>query len=205
VWVAAECVLAVASLVLRAPWQRAAVIGSAVLGLYVILRIVALAVFERLQRSFEQEWITTQTGILRQHAFDVVRFTVQDNSSVPYLRRCYNLASPADVRDLLQRQERERASQPRSRATVEFSYLADRGMLAIAQVRRDLAELAFLQGQAGAGRASVRFPQAYYVRRLMRGPAQRAYWTLSGEVMVAVSEPAYDLGSAAVSGLGSAR
>jgi hypothetical protein len=197
-------VLAVASLALRPPWQRAGVIGSAALGLYVILRALALAVFERRQRTFEREWITTQTQVLRRHAFDVVRFTVQDISSVPYLRRSYDLTRPADVRDLLQRQEHERAGQHWSQATVEFSYLADHGTLAIAEVHRDLTELAFLQGQA-AGRASVRFPQAYYVGRLGQGPAQRTYWTLSGEVMIAVSEPAYDRGSAEASGLGSAR
>jgi hypothetical protein len=176
-----------------------------VLGLYVILRALALAVFEKRQRTFEQEWISTQTEVLRRHAFDVVRFTVQDISSVPYVRRSYDLIRPADLRDLLQRQERERAGQHWSLATVEFSYLADRGTLAIGEVRRDLAELTFLRGQASAGRASVLFPQAYYVGSLGQGPAQRAYWTLSGDVIMAVSESAYDRGSGEASGLGSAR
>lgn len=202
---AAECVLAVTSLTLPPPWQRAAVIGSAVLGLYVILRALALAVFEKRQRMFEREWISTQTEVLRRHAFDVVRFTVQDISSVPYLRRSYDLTRPADLRDLLERQERERAGQHWSQATAEFSYLADRGTLAIGEAKRELAELTFLRGQASAGRASIRFPQAYYVGRLGQGPAQRTYWTLSGDVMIAVSEPAYDHGSAEASGLGSAR
>jgi hypothetical protein len=202
---AAECVLAVAGLALPPPWQRAAIIGSAVLGLYVILRALALAVFERRQRTFEREWIAAQTEVLQRHAFDIVRFTVRDISSVPYLPRSYDLTRPADVRDLLQRQERERAGQHWSQATVEFSYRADRGTLAMAEVQRDLAELRFLRGQAAVGRASVRFPQAYYVGRLGQGPAERTYWTLSGDVMIAVSEPAYDRGRAAASGLGSAR
>jgi hypothetical protein len=202
---AAECLLAITSLILPPPWQRTAVIGSGVLGLYVILRALALAVFEKRQRAFEREWITTQTEVLRRHAFDVVRFTVQDISSVPYLRHTYDLTRPADVRDLLQRQERERAGQHWSQATVEFSYLADRGTLAMAEAHRDLTEIRFLRGQAPAGRASVRFPRAYYVGRLGQGPAQRTYWTLSGDVMIAVSEPAYDRGSAKASGLGSAR
>ncbi len=204
-WATVECALAATSLALRPPWQRAGVIGSAVLGLYVILRTFALAVFERRQRMFAHEWITTQTEVLRRHAFDVVRFTVRDISSVPYLRRAYDLTRPADVRDLLRRREHERAGQHWSQATIEFSYLADRGTLAMAEVHRDLTELVFIQGQAAAGRASVRFPQAYYVGRLGQGPVQRTYWTLSGEVMIAASEPAYERGSAEASGLGSAR
>lgn len=205
IWAATECVLAVVSLALPPPWQRAVVMGSAVLGLYVILRALALVVFEHRQRTFESDWIAVQTEALRRHAFDVVRFTVHDISSVPYLRHAYDLTRPADVRDLFRRQADEGTAQRLSRATVEFSYLADRGTFAIAEVHRDLAELTFLPGRAGAGGASIRFPGAYYVGRPGQHPAQRTYWTLAGDVMISVSEPAYDSGPAEAPGLGSAR
>jgi hypothetical protein len=204
-WAATECILAITSLALPPPWQRVVVVVSAVLGLYLVLRALVLAVFEQRQRSYEPQWIAAQTELLRHHAFDVVRFTVQDLSGVRGLRRGYDLSRPADILDLLRRQDHERAAQQLSRATAEFSYLAERGIFAIAEVRRSLAELTFVPGWPGSGRAYIRFPQAYYAARLGRHPAQRTYWTLSGDVMIAAGGPTYDPGSAEVSGLGSAR
>ncbi len=217
-WAAAGCAVAVVSLLLPSPWQQAVVACSALLGLYVVVRALALVAFERRQHVFESEWMAAQSEVLRGHAFDVLRFTVQDLSGSTGVRRVYDLTRPADVRDLRHRQDHERASRQFSRATVEFTYVAGGGTLVVADVRRELPEVIFLEGWAGPGRAQVRFPQARYLGRPGPGrrPAQRTSWTLSGPVMIAVGESVYSCaagptegsaaaGTAEASGLGSAR
>lgn len=206
-WAVAEFVLAILSLALEPQWRRAVVIVSALLGLYVILRVLALAVFQQRQQAFERAWIAARTAALQGHAFEIVRFTVDDPPGIPESHRAYDLTRPADVRDLLRRQHRERATPASSRATAEFAYLADGGVFAIAEVTRDLTDITFLPGRPRPGRASIRLPSAYYRRGLGGRIPQQARWTLSGPVSLTVSESAYSgaVGPAEASGLGSAR
>jgi hypothetical protein len=206
-WAAVECVLAILSLALAPPWRRVLVIASALLGLYVIFRAVALAVFQQRQQAFEQAWIAARTDVLQQHAFEVVRFTVDDPPGIPETRRAYDLTRSADVRELLGRQDEERAAGRLSRATAEFGYRADGGVFAIAEVTRDLTDITFLPGRVRPGRASIRLPGARYRRSLGGGAAPQVRWTLAGPVVLTVSAWAYAdaAGPAEASGLGSAR
>jgi hypothetical protein len=186
--------VAAASLLVSPPWQEVVVYCSALIGLYVIARALALVALERRQHAFEREWMAAQSEVLRGHAFEVLRFTVQDLVDEDQgVRRTYDLTRPADVRDLLRRQARERNSRRWSRATVELTYLSGDGTLAVAEVHRGLPELTFLEGWAGPGRAWIRFPEARYLGHPGDGrrPAQRTHWALSGPVVIAVSEPAY--------------
>ncbi|HUK67899.1 MAG TPA: hypothetical protein VLW50_03930 [Streptosporangiaceae bacterium] len=186
--------VAAASLLVSPPWQEVVVYCSALIGLYVIARALALVAFERRQHTFEREWLAAQSEVLRGHAFEVLRFTVQDLIDEDQgVRQTYDLTRPADVRDLFRRQARERNSPWWSRATVELTYVSRDGTLAVAEVHRGLPELTFLEGWARPGRAWVRFPGARYLGRPRGGrrPAQRTHWALSGPVVIAVSESAY--------------
>jgi hypothetical protein len=190
----AAAAVAAASLLLPWRWQAAVVDCSALIGLYAIARALALAVFERRQREFERDWMAAQSEVLRGHVFEVLRFTVQTfTNNGQDARRTYDLTRPAEIRDLLQRQSRERASRRMSRATVEFTYLIGDGNLAVAEVHRELRELTFLNGRAGPGRVWIQFPEARYLPRPGPGghPAQWTRWALSGPAMIAVSESAY--------------
>jgi hypothetical protein len=199
----AACVVGALSLMVRPPWQKAVLDASVLIGLYVIIRALATLTFERGQRSFEPAWISAQSEVLRQHAFEVLRFTVQDLSDEHQRARVsYDLSRPDDLRKVLRRQDRERSSTHPSRATVEFAYQTQDGVLAVAQVHRRLPDLTLLTSSAGPGSPWVRFPQAYYVGRLEGGrhPARRTYWALSGPVQLTARESAYG----GVAGLASA-
>jgi hypothetical protein len=206
-WAAAEGVLAILSALSPPQWRRGVVIVSALVGLYVILRVLALAVFQKRQQAFERAWLAAQTQVLQGHAFDIVRFTADDPPGIPESRTAYDLTRVADVRDLLLRQEHERATRSFSRVTAEFTYRSSGGVVAIAEVTRDLADITFLPRRTKSGRASIQLPGAYYRRRLGESGAHQARWTLSGPVLVTVSEAAYNgaVGPAEASGLGSAR
>jgi hypothetical protein len=151
-----------------------------------------LASLERRQRVFEREWIAAQSNVLQAHAFEVLRFTVQDLAVEDQDEwRAYDLTRPDDVAELLRLRGQERGL--KFRATVEFTYLASDGTLAVSVVHRELPELVFLEGWARPGRASIRFPEACYVTRLSPGgrPAQLTDWALYGTVMIAVSGSAH--------------
>jgi hypothetical protein len=189
---------------------------SAFIAICVIGRALALLMLEQRQRSFEQQWAAAQSEVLRRHPFEVLRFTVQGLTDQEQGERTYNLTGPADVRDLLRRREDERRLAWLSRVRVEFTYLAGDGTTGLAEVRRYLTALTFLEGWASQGRAWIRFPEARYLVRSVSGrrPAQRASWQLSGPVMIAVCESAQDgvtapaaapEGSTESSELGSAR
>lgn len=214
IWAGATGVVALLGLA-RAQWRGPAVVLSALLVLYLLVRLVALAVFERRQRDYEPLWLAKQSEVLRGHAFEVLRFTLQSADAGPGDlragdergtrttgdgpaagtdggRRAYDLARPEDVRDLLRRQREEHASGGFSRATVEFAYRAGGEVVAVAELARELSELTFLRGRAGPGHAWIRFPKAHYRGRPEGGrrPARRAYWVLSGTVVLGVGEPA---------------
>lgn len=191
---AAAVVLAALSLAVRPPWQQALLYVCAPISLYVVIRALATLAFERRQRSFEPAWLSAQTEVLRQHAFEVLRFTVQDLSDERRRARVsYDLNRPDDVRGLLRRQGRERSSASPSKATVEFAYQTRDGILAVGQVNRELPDLTLLAGSTGLGSPLVRFPRAQYVGRLESGrhPARRTYWALSGPVQLSARESAY--------------
>ncbi|MBB6345563.1 hypothetical protein ACWGH8_08915 [Nonomuraea muscovyensis] len=201
-WAALTACLALLGLLVPPPW-RAPVLGcAALLGLYVLVRAVALQVFEREQRDFEPRWLAAQSEVLRGHAFEVVRFRLVAADDEAGARRTYDLTRPSDVRAVLRRQERERWS----RAGVEFVYRGAGGE-GLGEVVRELSEVVFLPGRAGRGGPWIRFPQARYLRRPGERPAEWSYWTLSGPVEVGVSEPSSGgtAGSAATFGSGSAR
>lgn len=213
---AAGLVLGTAGLLVPPPGRGPLIGGAAFIAIFVIGRALALLVLEERQRSFEQQWTAAQSDVLRRHPFEVLRFTVQGLTDEEQDKRTYNLTGPADVRDLLRRREDERRLAWLSRVRVEFTYLAGDGTTGLAEVRRYLTGLTFLEGWASQGRAWIRFPEARYLVRPAPGrhPAQRAGWQLSGPVMIAVCETAQDgaIASAAVpegptesSGLGSAR
>lgn len=206
-WAVAEFVLAILSLALEPQWRRGVVIVSAALGLYVMFRVLAVAVFQRRQQPFERAWILARTEALRGHEFEVVRFTVDDPPAIPESRQAYDLTRPADVRDLLGRRDRDRAMGTLSRSTAEFAYLADDGGIAITEVTRDLTDITFLPGRARPGRALIRLPEAHYRRGLGRRLSRQVRWTLTGPVLLTVSESAYAgaVGPAGPSGAGSAR
>lgn len=209
-WAVGTGAAVLASLLLPVPWRGVAVVCAVLLGLYLVVRTFALVAFERRQYAFEPQWLAAQTEVLRGHAFDVLRFTVHALSGASAGRRTYDLTRPGDVAELLRRQERERASGVFSRVTVEFAYWLGAGeTLAVGEVSRDLSEVDFLRGRAGAARAWIRFPQARYVGRPATGrdPAQQTRWALSGRVVVAVAEAVYGTagGPAGATGLGSAR
>ncbi|WP_101790460.1 hypothetical protein [Nonomuraea indica] len=201
-WAALTAGLALLGLLAPPPW-RAPLLGcAALLGLYVLVRAVALPAFERGQRDFERRWLAAQSEVLRRHAFEVVRFRLVEAGGEAGARRTYDLTRPADGRAVLRRQERERWS----RAGVEFVYRGAGGE-GLGEVVRDLSEVVFLPGRAGRGGPWIRFPEARYLCRPGERPAERSYWTLSGPVEVGVSEPSSggDAGSAAAFGSGSAR
>jgi hypothetical protein len=172
--VAGTIALAVASFGLPPPGQQIVANCAAVLGLYTAARMVALVSFERRQHAFETEWLASQTEVLRRHAFEILRCTVRG--------RHYDLARPADVRDLQSHAGDERTA-------VAFTYLAADNSIAIAEVHRDMRELMFLHGWASPGRAFVRFPQARYQPRPQPRlrPARRTSWALDGPVLIALS------------------
>lgn len=195
-WAAAGVVLAGLSLPLQMPWQWVVVACSAVIGLFVIVRALGLLALEPRQRTFEQGWIAAQSEVLRQHAFDILRFTVHDLMSEGQgAQRAYDLTRTDDIRDLIRvwNQERSRQDQA-SRVTVEFSYLTADGVSAVAVVHRELPGLVFLEGWAGQHRSLIRFPEAQYISRPGRGEhrAKRTDWVLSGPAMILVSDPVYD-------------
>jgi hypothetical protein len=189
----AGCFVAVVSLLVRPPWQKAVLDVSALIGLFVMVRALATVAFERRQHSFEPVWMDAQSDVLRGHAFEVLRFTVRGQER-QYKRMSYDLSRPDDVSTLLRRQAQERSTGQPTKATVEFAYLTAEGTLAVAEVHRDLPDLTFLRGRAEHGYPWVRFPQARYVggRRPGTHPAQRTYWELSGPVLVGVSQAVAD-------------
>ena len=190
VWAVVTGAVALTSLLLPSAWRGAAVACAVLLGVYLLVRTFALASFERLQWTFQRRWLEAQSEVLRGHAFDVLRFTVQALPGVPDERRVYDLTRPADVRDLFRRRDRERGSGPISRVTVEFAYWqgAEKTM-AVERVSRDLAELTFQRRQADRAHASVRFPEARYLGRPADETrlAERTRWILSGPVVVSVA------------------
>jgi len=191
---AAGIVVAAAAFLTPPPWQDVVVGCSALIGIYVTVRVLALAVFERRQHTFAREWIAAQSNVLREHQFEVLRFTVEGLTGEGQgVRRTYDLTRPVDVRDLLRRQDRERTTGRLSRVSTEFTYLTGDGALAVAEVHRALPEFTFLVGWAGPGRAWVRFPEARYVGRPRRDrhPAQRTQWALSGSVLLRVADSAH--------------
>ncbi|MGI5375607.1 hypothetical protein ACQEV2_15415 [Streptomyces sp. CA-251387] len=176
---------------LLSPDVRAAALGCAVLlGVLVLLRAVLLVVFERIQHRHEPRWLAERTAALRGHEFPVLRCSVRSDET-PGLARVYDLTSGDQVGRLLDRRARERASGTHSRATLEFVCAAtgrDR-LPAVAEVRRELAELELLTVRPGGAQARVRFPQARYLPLLEAGrrPARRAYWELAGPVLVSAA------------------
>lgn len=201
IWAAIGCALAALSVTLPSPWRGGGAASSAAVGLYAIGRMLALAVAERRQRAFEQDWIAKRTQTLRAHAFDVLRFSVTnlaDRGQDTW--RTYDLTSPAAVRELLSLRGQDQVRPlPSFQTTVEFAYVGDGGVLSVADVHRDLRELVLLPGQARPGQASVRFPEARYLPRPTNSgePAQATNWALSGAVVLAVSDEAYAEGAAA--------
>jgi hypothetical protein len=173
--VAGAAALAVASIVVPRPAQQAVANCAAVLGLYAAARMIALVTFERRQHAFETEWLASQTEVLRMHTFEVLRCTVRG--------RHYDLARPADVRDLRNQAGDERTA-------VAFTYMSADNALAIAEVHREVRELMFLHGWARPGHAFVRFPQARYLPRPQSRsrPARRTSWALDGPVLITLSE-----------------
>lgn len=210
VWAVVTGAVGLVSLLVPSVWRAPVVACAALLGVYLLVRTFALMVLERRQHAFERQWLIAQSEVLRGHTFDIVRFAVRDPSGGRAGRRAYDLDRSSDLRDLLLRWDRERASGASSRVTVEFAYWSGAGgPLAVGEVNRDLSELTFLQGRAGPARAWIRFPEARYLGRPAYGrhPAQQAFWVLSGPVVVSVGQAAYgDAGGPAETPeLGSAR
>ncbi|MFE6333049.1 hypothetical protein ACFVOK_07470 [Streptomyces sp. NPDC057798] len=176
---------------LLVPAVRTAALGcAALLGLLVLTRAVLLMVFERRQQRYEPRWLAERTVALRRQEFPVLRCSVRYDET-PGLARVYDLTSGDQVGRLLDRRARERAAGTHSRATLEFVW-ATRGrerVSAVAEVRRELTELELLTVRPDGAQARVRFPQARYrpVPEPGRRPARRAYWELSGPVLVAAA------------------
>jgi hypothetical protein len=192
-WALATGSVALAGLLLPGRLRAPAVGCAALLGACLLARTFALMVFERRQHAFEPRWLEAQSEVLRGHEFDVLRFTVQDPDADAGMPRLYDLTRPGDVRELLHRQDDERASGAFSRATVEFAYWVGGGdRLAVGDVRRELTELTFRTRRSEPDRALIRFPEARYSGRPDSGrrPAKRTYWTLSGPVLLTVWAPA---------------
>jgi hypothetical protein len=195
VWVAAGCLLAALSVTLAEPWRRGVAVGSALVSLYAVGRMLALTVTERRQRAFEREWLTARTETLRGHAFDLLRFSATDLADGGQGgRRTYDLTSPDVVRELLGLRDQDLARpRPTRQATVEFAYVGADGVPSVADVHRDLRELVCLPGQASPGQESVRFPEARYLPRptVGRQPARATNWLLSGPVILAIGGQSY--------------
>jgi hypothetical protein len=190
--------LAVALVGLLVPSVRAPALASAVvLGIGVLARLLLLVAFERLQHAYEPHWLADQTAALRGHDFPLLRCAVPLDEAPGPPRVC-DLTSGDQVGELLGRRERERAAGAFSRATLQFVCAAGRGELVVAEVRRELAELEFLPVRPGAPQAWVRFPEACFLPLPDTGrrPAQRAYWVLSGPVLVSAAEATARTGSA---------
>ncbi|HEX4814158.1 MAG TPA: hypothetical protein VFV66_15550 [Nonomuraea sp.] len=194
-WATVTAALGLIGLLLPDPWRAPVVACAVMLALYLLVRAVALVLFERWQREFEPRWLNAQSEVLRRHAFEVIRFRVHESDG----HRTYDLTRPGDVDDLLVRQRRERSSGQASRAGVEFVY-REGGGESLAEVVRDLPELHFLPGRAGRSWAWIRFPEASYLRRPGERPAQRIYWALSGPAEVAVADPSSGPSSGGISG-----
>ncbi|MDT9701603.1 hypothetical protein [Streptomyces sp. P17] len=173
------------------PDVRTAALGCAVLlGLLVLARAVLLVVFERLQHRYEPRWLAERTAALRGHEFPVLRCSVRYDAT-PGLSRVYDLTSGDQVGRLLDRRARERASGTHARATLEFvcATSGHEQVLAVAEVRRELAELELLTVRPDGAQARVRFPRARYLPlpEAGRRPARRAYWELAGPVLVSAA------------------
>ena len=176
------------------PWRAALLCLSGLIGLYSIARAVGLVAAQRRQHVFEPAWLAAQSDVLRTHAFEILRFTVQDLTAEGQgMRRVYNLSDPADVSALLRRQALDRSGGRLSQATAEFSYLAPAGTPTIAQAHRELPRIDFIEAGAGPGRAWIRFPEARYLGRPARGsrPARRTSWKLTGPVLILLGAPSY--------------
>ena len=181
---AGSVLLAVASLGMHSPWQSVVAYAAAAFALAAAAALLARMVADRRSHRFAGYWLAAQTEALRQHQFEALRCIVRG--------RRYDLASPADLRDL-------RNLPGEERVTVSFTYIAGRRGLAIGEVHRRLRDVTFLAGVAAPGRAFARFPQARYLPRPVRGgrPARRTTWALDGPVLVSVATIAEASGSAA--------
>jgi hypothetical protein len=179
---AGSVVLAVASLAMKSPWQSVVAYAAAAIALVAAAAVLARMVADWRSHSFQGYWLAAQTEALRQHQFEALRCTVRG--------RRYNLASPADVRDLRDQPGEERAG-------VSFSYLADGRAPTIGEVHRLLRDVTFVADVTTPGRAFARFPQARYLPRPTRGgrPARRTTWALDGPVLVSVTSVADATGS----------
>ncbi|MGW0597692.1 hypothetical protein ACWD11_11170 [Streptomyces sp. NPDC002776] len=165
--------------------RTAALGGAALLGLLVLTRAVLLMVFERRQQRYEPRWLAERTAALRRHEFPVLRCSVRYDET-PGLARVYDLTNGDQVGRLLDRRARERAAGTHARATLEFVCATRERVSAVAEVRRELAELELLTVRPDGAPARVSFPQARYLPLPEPGrrPARRAYWALSGPVLV---------------------
>jgi hypothetical protein len=196
-WAAVPLVVALVGLLVPSI-RAAALVCAVVLGAGVLARSLLLVVFERLQHAYEPRWLADRTAYLRGHDFPLLRCAVRSDE-VPGPPQVYDLTRGNQVGELLRRRERERTVGTSSQATIQFVCAVGRDELAVlAEVRRELAELDFLPIRPGAPQAWVRFPEACYLALpdIGRRPARRAYWVLSGPVLVSAVEATARAGSA---------
>jgi hypothetical protein len=194
-WAAATGVALLARQTVVAPRYAPFMLGLALVFTgYVIFRTVALVAFERRQQEFEAQWLDEKSRHLRCHPFEVAWFSLESDAATPG-RQTFDLADPADVAQLLQRQASERDALLHSRARIEFMYQpGDDESRAVASVRRELRGIEFYVVERQLGRAVIRFPEATYgsrpaADRGQRWPGRRTYWFLTGPVRLTAVAP----------------
>ncbi|MFJ4785440.1 hypothetical protein [Streptomyces sp. NPDC088794] len=196
-WAAVPVVVALVGLLVPGV-RSAALVCAVVLGAAVLARSLLLVVFERRQHAYEPCWLADRTADLRTHHFPLLRCAVRSDE-VPGPPEVYDLTRGNQVGELLRRRERDRTVGTFSQATLQFVCAVGRDELAVlAEVRRELAELDFQPVRPGTPQAWVRFPAASYLALPDTGrrPARRAYWVLSGPVLVSAVEATARAGSA---------
>lgn len=190
-WIAATVAVAFASQFVVAPalrWWAVAI--TATMAVYVAIRAVAVAVYEREQRQFEPAWLAEQSKLLQEHAFEVVRFTVWREWPVRSSRRTYDLTRPSDVDELLRRQ----VSEPTAQARVDFvHWSADVESDTLIHVVRDLRDFEVTPVRGTLIRPRIRFPHAWYAsrppeqKRDLGRPGLRTFWLLPSPLRLTVT------------------
>jgi hypothetical protein len=195
-WGIVTLVMGAAGQVALTPVLRpAAIVLVAGLTIYLIVRIVSLAIFERRQHGFERRWLDAQSKMLRTATFEVLRCTVNPSCDARRSHefapgRVYDLTRPNDTHELLRRQ----IAEPSAHMRVEFAYRGSTDAMAVEQIGRVLRDIEFLPVQGLSKRARAGFAEARYdslppVSRGDRGrPGRTTYWLL-GPLRLTVAAP----------------
>ncbi|WP_377267627.1 hypothetical protein [Peterkaempfera sp. SMS 1(5)a] len=204
-WAAVACGLTAAAALLPSAARWGGLSCASLVALVAVARVWVLVRAQRLQTAFELRWREAQTAVLRGHCFEILRLTVRDSDDIPGGWLGYDLNRLDQLRELLVRRARSLTERPLAQVRIEFAYWSTPGTtMAVAEVRRNLADLEVLAEPSGSACASVRLPEARYATApdAAGRPASFARWELTGQVVVGPAGPGQGFGSAVGTGVG---